>query len=444
MDGRSIAVYTSNVQRTLQSAWAFLLGFVPAAAVFFAFRSERVFSDAARRTVGIPIYIEDAVRSDDKLFHEWKLTDGYDAWRAENIRQSRFLQDAAKQPEYHKLLDKLYECSKDERLAPKQSMMDRLIAAKDLDTQVAIEEAHNRPVLVNEGGIEIDEEERSLLKSIGDEVKRRWYGAASGSVEDSYGKKGAGYLAHKICRHMQQRAASKSQLRFVQMSCHDTTLAALAAHMGLELPTIGFGAFLLLELHATKDDHFVKIYFNSTPCAGDESYAKLRPLLLPLGEEKLVRTDRCRHGSIPLKALFLHGDIPLIEETFQSFMDLCSAAAAQPTRQKFSELFAEGRHQWMSLAQWRDRYAQAFQFFDTDNDGQLSREEVLGALAEWGYSVSKETVDTLFLLVDSDPDTAKLDEEGLYLTMAALVGIRGGLHSQVAISASAGAEKMKV
>eukprot|EP00439_Symbiodinium_sp_Y106_P031637 s88_g3.t2 len=232
--------------------------------------------------------------------------------------------------------------------------------------------------------------------------------------------------------------------------------------MGLELPTIGFGAFLLLELHATKDDHFVKIYFNSTPCAGDESYAKLRPLLLPLGEdcpcktlqqlpttkrsstsseEKLVRTDRCRHGSIPLKALFLHGDIPLIEETFQSFMDLCSAAAAQPTRQKFSELFAEGRHQWMSLAQWRDRYAQAFQFFDTDNDGQLSREEVLGALAEWGYS---ETVDTLFLLVDSDPDTAKLDEEGLYLTMAALVGIRGGLHSQVAISASAGAEKMKV
>ena len=30
----------------------------------------------------------------------WKLTDGYDAWRAENIRQSRFLQDAAKQPEY--------------------------------------------------------------------------------------------------------------------------------------------------------------------------------------------------------------------------------------------------------------------------------------------------------------------------------------------------------
>eukprot|EP00439_Symbiodinium_sp_Y106_P055708 s88_g7.t1 len=187
-----IAVYTSNVQRTLQSAWAFLLGFVPAAAVFFAFRSERVFSDAARRTVGIPIYIEDAVRSDDKLFHEWKLTDGYDAWRAENIRQSRFLQDAAKQPEYHKLLDKLYECSKDERLAPKQSMMDRLIAAKDLDTQVAIEEAHNRPVLVNEGGIEIDEEERSLLKSIGDEVKRRWYGAASGSVEDSYGKKGAG------------------------------------------------------------------------------------------------------------------------------------------------------------------------------------------------------------------------------------------------------------
>ena len=59
-------------------------------------------------------------------------------------------------------------------------MMDRLVAAKDLDTQVTIEEAHNRPVLVNEEGITLNEDERQLLKEIGNEVKRRWYGAALG------------------------------------------------------------------------------------------------------------------------------------------------------------------------------------------------------------------------------------------------------------------------
>lgn len=54
IDGDTLAVYTSNLQRTLQSAWAFLLGFVPCAAVFFAFRSERVFSERLRRQCGAP------------------------------------------------------------------------------------------------------------------------------------------------------------------------------------------------------------------------------------------------------------------------------------------------------------------------------------------------------------------------------------------------------
>ena len=45
---------------------------------------------------------------------------------------------------------------------------------------------------------------------------------ASGLRRESYGQKGAGYLAHKIWRHMQQRAEGKSNLRFVQMSCHET------------------------------------------------------------------------------------------------------------------------------------------------------------------------------------------------------------------------------
>jgi len=179
VDGTTLAVYTSNVQRTLQSAWSFLLGFVPRAAVFFAFRSERVFSDTARRAAGVPIYIEDAVRSDDRLFHEWRLDENYETWRKGNIRQSKRLLHLVSQSNYQELLDKLFECTREEHLSPSHSMMDRLIAAKDLDTQVAIEEAHNRPVLVNENGILLNKAEREMLQEIGNEVKRRWYGAAT-------------------------------------------------------------------------------------------------------------------------------------------------------------------------------------------------------------------------------------------------------------------------
>ena len=84
----------------------------------------------------------------------------------------------------------------------------------------------------------------------------------------------------------------------------DTTLAALATHLGLELPTIGFGAFLAFELHQVPDANatnhaesgqshssdessqfVVKTYYNSNPTEGASSYA-LKCLALPLHEER--------------------------------------------------------------------------------------------------------------------------------------------------------------
>eukprot|EP00438_Fugacium_kawagutii_P025551 Skav222816 [mRNA] locus=scaffold1444:182055:184584:+ [translate_table: standard] len=376
VDGRTLAVYTSNVQRTLQSAWAFLLGFVPLAAVFFAFRSERVFSDTARRAAGLPIYIEDAVRSDDRLFHEWKLDDGYETWRSKNVRESKFLLDAASQPCYQHLVDKLFDCSMQERLSPTRSMIERLIAAKDLDTQVAIEEAHNRPVLINEKGIVLNDRERDMLQEIGNE---------------------------------------------------DTTLSALATHLGLELPNIGFGAFLAFELHQ-HDGHFaVKTFYNSTPSDGASSYS-LRSLALPLGEEHLVKVEDCDSGAVTLSDFSAHCEIPGVEETFQSFLSLCSSSKTRPTRKALRDLFETSNgHAWISLEKWRERYGSAFRCFDSDNDGKLSCEEVQSALAEWGYGVSRGTLEALFQLVDSSAD-GEFDEEDLHLTMSALVGIRGGLH----------------
>lgn len=255
------------------------------------------------------------------------------------------------------------------------------------------------------------------------------------------------------CHLLQNRLASqfRNPCFLALEKSKDTTLAALATHLGLELPTIGFGAFLAFELHQVPDANatnaesgqshssdessqfVVKTYYNSNPTEGASSYA-LKCLALPLHEERLVKVEDCAFGAIPLQEFSAHCEIPGVEETFQSFLSLCNASRTKPTRVALQDLFERSSGQkglkWMSLKKWQERYSSAFRCFDSDNDGKLSCNEVQSALAEWGYSVSRETLETLFRLVDSDPESGEFDEEDLHLTMSALVGIRGGLHGQ--------------
>ena len=209
-------------------------------------------------------------------------------------------------------------------------------------------------------------------------------------------------------------------------------MAALATHLGLELPMIGFGAFLVFELHSKNQmAPFVKTYYNANPSGGKEAYA-LKSLALPLGEDRLVNVNDCAEGCNSLKDFSSHCEIIGVEEAFQSFLTLCSDCTRKPTRKALRELLQSGSGSltWMNFETWKERYSGAFRCFDADNDGKLSCSEVQSALAEWGYSVSKKTLQSLSHLVDSDPEHGDFDEEDLHLTMSALVGIRGGLHGQ--------------
>ena len=47
-----------------------------------------------------------------------------------------------------------------------------------------------------------------------------------------------------------------------------------------------------------------------------------------------------------------------MEETFQSFLAVCSASATQPTRGSLQELTTAGL-KWMSLEKWRDAWSGA-------------------------------------------------------------------------------------
>uniref|UniRef100_A0A7S4VHS6 EF-hand domain-containing protein n=2 Tax=Alexandrium monilatum TaxID=311494 RepID=A0A7S4VHS6_9DINO len=443
LDGNAVVCYTSNVQRTLQSAWSFLLGALGCSTpVFFAFRSDRVISDRIRRSIGVPIFIEDAPRQDDKLFHEWRLHDDYDAWLKDNQQRSPVFHAMADDPRYWQLISKLQDASGLEKLGPDVPMLDRLVAAKDLDTMARIDEAHALPVLPNTEGISLTVEERSMLYSVGNEVKRCWFqDSAAGDVEKSFGRRGAGYLGHKIWRHLHERSAGRSRLRLVEFSCHDTTIAALANHLGIQLPEIDFAAYFVFELHdaahvttlsgtgASMDGQIrepaVRILYNPSP-SRHGSFAELVPRVPRFKDPCVSQWDQLPVGALSLSALQEHLQITEIEECFQNLVALVDRRALEPTRQQLFSLLERSRATWLSLPQWRLRYLQSFQAFDKDNDGRIGIAEVQALLNEWGHNSDPRVPQMLWELFDCGPEDTITDEE-FYLMMRALVGVRGNI-----------------
>jgi len=56
--------------------------------------------------------------------------------------------------------------------------------------------------------------------------------------------------------------------------------------------------------------------------------------------------------------------------------------------------------------------------------------EMVNALSEWGYKISRRSAETVFHLFDRDPGCDKLSDKEVYLAMYVLVGIRGGVSSK--------------
>mmetsp|Transcript_27964 Transcript_27964/g.61688 ORF Transcript_27964/g.61688 Transcript_27964/m.61688 type:complete len:614 (-) Transcript_27964:26-1867(-) len=435
IDGHTAVCYTSNVQRTLQSAWSFLLGFLrKSAPIFFSFRSDRIASEReqgrvdACTSMGVPIYIEDSLQ-DDKLFHEWELHDDYAEWRVQNLHKSPVLRELAANPKHVQLLDKIYRATGLKSLAPQHDSLERIIAAKDVDTLVMIEKAHNLPILPNAAGISLGEEDLACLAQVGLEVKRCWFEeAASSSLKNSFGSRGAGYLAHKLWRHMDERLQGKSNLRFVEFSCHDTTLAAFANCLGVRLPDIGFGAHFIFELHRPRvAEPYVKVLYNPLP-AVDPKVANLSPHVLPLSEHVVEASDwhSLPVGNTLLADLRRHCEIPGLEESFQKLLQLVAERQHVPTRERLLELLAQGAGSWLTLEQWRERYLPRFEVADKNGDGRLDQHEISLMLDSWGHNSSPCVFKMLWELFDLESHETVTDVD-FYHMMVTLMGMRGSI-----------------
>jgi hypothetical protein len=240
----------------MHSAWAFMSAFSDDAVVL-TYADEEL--SACVQDSSVPICIQE---KQDRLFHEWKLDPGYRDWLKANFRRSTFLKSAERDPSYQNLLDKLHAAVG--APGPEHSLHTRLLKAKTVQQLVEIEEAHRQKVLANPSMTQFSKDELQLLRTLGHHVKLAWFQDASepSARESSYGgsKSGAAFLAHSIADLLQKRG-SKSE-GFVEFSCHDQTLAALACHLGVTVPGYDWACYMLFELH---DGDRVRIFYNPDP-----------------------------------------------------------------------------------------------------------------------------------------------------------------------------------
>lgn len=126
-----------------------------------------------------------------------------------------------------------------------------------------------------------------------------------------------------------------------------------------------------------------------------------------------------------------HCQIPDLEDTFSSFMDLLGRADSSPSRECLTTLLAEGTHGWLSMEEWSERYGESFQAFAAATGGALDMDGLQAALREWGYELKNKMLEMLFYLVDREPYREKLTAHDVYMGMCALVGVRGSISSKV-------------
>jgi len=284
-----------------------------------------------------------------------------------------------------------------------------------------------------------------MLRTLAGYTKQCWFqDSVAGTMADSFGggKKSAPLLAHTIWTHMRDRSSGKSHLRFIEFSCHDTTLAALANHLAVELlpGEIGFGGYWIFELHEGDPESSgdasastvripqVHMFFNRDPTNPKEGIRQedLEPHVPQLDSPKCLRWEDLPAGSLPLEALRADCHLPEIEECFQAIAELMRHPL-DTTKERLEQLLEnDSIKSYTSQTEVTKTpeasaglQSRSFEALDVDQQGALSREEILAMLSEWNQPINPKMLDVLWSLFDKDGDS-KLSAHEFTMMMQAL------------------------
>lgn len=442
---KAVRVYTSNVQRTIFSAWSFLQGMFPTAPKHIAYLADREELDMdeiesrlqkSGTNTGIAINVESSVKGDakkDELFHQMEIDPVAKQFRKSNPLNSPVIRALVSDPDCIALVDKLYQITLSKKLDPKLPMAERIVGCKAIVTQINIALVHHMAPLPNPLNLDLSASELKMLRDIGDAVWEGWYKPAdSDFVEDGIGPQACGFLAAEIARCLADKRdglGDAEEVKFVEFSCHDTNVLALAGLLGVIIDAPYFTGHWLIELHKSIVNAWsVRVMYNANPTAmGPTEFMALTPRQLPLDGNFRPFSD-LPEGEMPANTFIDYLDKTSgFGKTARELRSVVAALRSPDGKQHLQSIVvaqrADSSVAHLSTERARELKA-AFEFIDADHSSHVSPPELHAVFRRIGvkHVTQKEVEDIVAAFESSSPlsDDGKISFEEFARLMAAL------------------------
>lgn len=287
-------IYSSNSDRTLGSAQAFLNGMFPSLMQTFMVADtvrepkEWVTRASERRDTcmvhqGLDINIASLESTYQPILHGMKNSPRYDQLKDKVFEECTWFSEHIEQPEYQKVLAKLQEMTGFNKIS--KGGVKALTHFQSIAQQIGIERAHRMaPILANEAGIVLDATDEALVREAADTVCRLRYQGNSHQEQRELSRLASGLLPAEVLYGMAGRVNGTSERCFSLYSAHDNTIMAFLSHMGFRDWNIPqFGGYISFELHRDRHtgEHTVKMLYNDRPELHDpltfDEYIRLPP-----------------------------------------------------------------------------------------------------------------------------------------------------------------------
>ncbi|CAK0853025.1 unnamed protein product [Prorocentrum cordatum] len=196
-----------------------------------------------------------------------------------------------------------------------------------------------------------------------------------------------------------ESAGFRRPKRVVLFSGHDTTVMALAAKLGFNLPPPKFGGYLLFELH---DGGQVKCKYNQDPSKRAATASSLTSRQLPKDPSKgFVEFDDLPEGSTPLKTFKERCQnkamksaarrLGMLERTDSWSRSDGEGSESSSSRRSGTRALGASLLQGMDPLT-RDRAEVAFKAMDPSNTGSVSVKSLTKTANELGVEISPEAL----------------------------------------------------
>lgn len=381
----SVRVYSSNTTRTILSALSLLDGIFPGFPYHITCGSpSEMFHITQNKSSnmgvsnGIRVSVEE-VKSCDSLFHLGKCDIENKEWREKNLHTSPQIEALCERDDVNHLLYKLYAMTYSDKLDPNIPMKKRLLCMTEYLTLMRYARDHNTPLLPNILMLELTDDEKKLIVEISNVIYSHHFRHHNNTKKDEKGTECVGMLMSEISRFFTD---FDHGIRI--FSAHDTTLLAIAACLGIIIPSPDYSAYFIFEKYI---DNTIAIKFNPDPARID--LRDLKPILIDGNRQEFIHVNDISTGRIQLKDFL---DIANHKEYSISTVCLKRIAHALATLENKSVL----PDVCVPLPdEIKKNFIRIFNFYDINGDGKLCPKELYDMFSRMDLPITKEGISTI-------------------------------------------------